>query len=107
MTDRDIRVGILRNLTATLRGRRPANDMPCRDVVDIVTSYLEGDLEPALRARFGAHLAACADCVLYVDQMRQTIEISGAAGESQELPPAVREHLRVVFEDWVRTDSAG
>ena len=81
--------------------------MPCRDVVEIVTSYLEGDLGPALRARFEAHLASCPDCVLYVEQMRQTIELSGATAEPQELPPAIREHLQVVFEDWVKSDSSG
>ena len=102
-------MSLFRTITATLRGRRPAgdpDDMPCRDVVEIVTSYLEGDLDPELRSRFEAHLATCPDCVSYVDQMRQTIELSGAAGESQELPPELREHLQLVFEDWVKTDSA-
>ena len=103
-------MSFLRNITATIRGRRPADDpgdMPCRDVVEIVTSYLEGDLDPSLRARFEAHLADCPDCALYVDQMRQTVGLTGATGHVEELAPELRAHLEHVFEDWVAADSDG
>lgn len=96
-------MGYFRNIRSALRGG--ADDMPCRDVVEIVTSYLDGDLDPALLARFEAHLAACPDCVRYVEQMRQTIALTGAATEPEDLPPALREHLERAFQDWIESDS--
>ena len=98
-------MGFLRDIRSTFRLGRP-EDMPCRDVVEIVTSYLEGDLDPALRARLEAHLATCPECVLYVDQMRQTIELAGATAEPEDLPPELREHLQRVFDDWIERESA-
>ena len=77
---------------------------PCRDIAEIVTSYLEGDLPASLRDRFDAHLAICPDCVMYVDQMRQTIALSGASAEPQALPAELRRNLRRAFEDWAAKD---
>ena len=77
-----------------------AQDLPCRDIVEIVTSYLEGDLGQADRQRFDAHLGACPECVMYVDQMRTTIELVGQAVAPEELPVELREGLRRAFRDW-------
>ena len=43
--------------------------MPCRELVELVTDYLEDRLSPADRARFEAHLAECEYCETYLDQM--------------------------------------
>ena len=48
-------------------------EMPCRELVELVTEYLEDALPAQDRARFEAHLADCEDCNTYLDQMRQTI----------------------------------
>ena len=39
--------------------RRP---LTCQQVVELVTEYLDGVMEPRRRARFEAHLAACDGC---------------------------------------------
>ncbi len=75
-------------------------DLPCRDIVEVVTSYLEGNLDAPLRARFDAHLAACPDCVMYVDQMRQTITLVGSAVDPMAVTPELRDDLKRAFEDW-------
>jgi anti-sigma factor RsiW len=36
----------------------------CREVVEIVTDYLDGALPPEDRDRMDAHLEACPPCVL-------------------------------------------
>ena len=46
----------------------------CRELVELVTAYLDGDLSPGERKRFDAHLASCDGCTTYVEQMRRTIE---------------------------------
>ena len=52
-------------------------EMPCRDLVEPVTNYLEDRLTPVDRARFEAHLADCEACRLYLEQFRQTIQAVG------------------------------
>ena len=76
-------------------------DITCRELVELVTDYLEGGLAPANRARFEQHLEICAPCVAYVEQIRLTIAASGAISEEQ-LDPEARKDLLAVFRDWNR-----
>jgi anti-sigma factor RsiW len=46
--------------------------LACRQVVELVTGYLEGDLPDAVRADVERHLRACPPCVTYLEQMRLT-----------------------------------
>ena len=55
--------------------------MRCRELVEVVTDYLEGTLAAAEVVRFEAHLRGCDGCEAYLDQMRQTIAALG------HLPP--------------------
>jgi anti-sigma factor RsiW len=61
-------------------------DLPCRELVELVTDYLEGALAPAERARFEAHVAGCAGCETYLEQLRTTIAIARATGELESTP---------------------
>ena len=47
-------------------------EMSCRELVDLITDYLEGTMAEADRARFEAHLGECDYCVNYLAQMRDT-----------------------------------
>jgi anti-sigma factor RsiW len=51
----------------------------CREVVELVTDYLEGALAPDVQTRFAAHLDACPPCVEYVEQIRTTSRLAAAA----------------------------
>jgi anti-sigma factor RsiW len=81
-----------------------ADDLSCREVVELVTDWLEGALPPRERARFELHLAACEGCAVYVEQMRETVRIAGRLDE-QDLEPAVRDELVAAFRGW-RASSA-
>ena len=50
-----------------------ADHLPCVDVVELLTDYLDGALDPATAARVDAHLADCEPCATYLDQLRSTI----------------------------------
>ena len=52
------------------------DDVSCREIVELVTDYLEGALPPSEHARFEAQLAECEGCARYVDQMRATVRLS-------------------------------
>jgi anti-sigma factor RsiW len=52
-------------------------DLTCKELVELVTDYLEGALSVDMRSRFEQHLAGCPSCQIYLNQMRQTIRAVG------------------------------
>jgi anti-sigma factor RsiW len=74
-------------------------EMPCNELVELVTEYLEGRLSPRDRARFEAHLDACEACRSYLEQFRQTITALGRLPE-ESLSPEARRALLQAFRDW-------
>jgi anti-sigma factor RsiW len=57
--------------------RPPGLTVPCQEIVQLVTDYLEGALDPDLTAEVEAHLRLCDGCDIYVEQMRATIRTLG------------------------------
>jgi anti-sigma factor RsiW len=76
-------------------------ELPCRELVELVTDYLEGRLAPRDRARFEAHLAECDGCATYLEQMRRTIRVLGKLPE-ESLSADARSALLTAFRDWSR-----
>lgn len=75
------------------------DDLACKELVEIITDYLEGRLPEGERARFERHLGGCGGCRTYLEQMRQTITLSGKLTED-EMQPEAREELLSVFRKW-------
>lgn len=73
--------------------------MSCREVVKLVTEYLEETLAPEDRVRFERHVAICPPCRGYLTQMRQTLRVAGSLSE-ESLSPDAREALMHAFRDW-------
>jgi anti-sigma factor RsiW len=73
--------------------------MACKELVEVITAYLEGTLPVGDRCRFDAHLAECPYCTEYLAQMRNTIERLGGLDETM-LSPDVREQLLAAFRHW-------
>ena len=59
-------------------------DLACRELVELVTDYLEDALPARERKRFEAHLAECEACDAYVEQVRATIRLAGRAAALEE-----------------------
>ena len=78
---------------------RDLPELPCRELVELVTEYLEERLSPDDRARFDAHLAACEACRAFLDQFRQTIRALGRLPE-EALSVEARTTLLAAFRDW-------
>jgi anti-sigma factor RsiW len=76
-----------------------ASELTCREMVELVTDYLEDRLAPAERARFEAHLALCEDCEAYLEQMRQTVHALGRLPDDQASAPEL-DKLLEAFRDW-------
>lgn len=76
-------------------------EMPCRELVELITEYLEDRLSPADRVRFERHLADCEDCRRYMDQFQQTMRILGHLPEAS-LSSEAKEALLTAFRGWSR-----
>ena len=55
----------------------PGMTITCEQVVDIVSDYLEGLVDDAMRGEIEAHLALCPGCDEYLRQMRSTLRTLG------------------------------
>ena len=75
------------------------NKLTCKELVELVTDYLEGRLPVAERARFEAHLTTCHGCRNYLEQMRQTLRLLGELSEDS-LEPETQQELLEVFRNW-------
>lgn len=75
------------------------NEMTCKELVELVTDYLEGTLAEDERIRLENHLSGCDGCTNYLEQMRQTIQLTGKVQE-ENLTPGQRDDLLRLFRDW-------
>jgi anti-sigma factor RsiW len=73
----------------------------CREVVELVTAYIEDALTPDEHSRFEAHLKLCPPCVEYVEQVRTTARLAAVATAELELRPD-RAALLTAFRDFKR-----
>jgi anti-sigma factor RsiW len=83
----------------------PASDeMSCRDLVELVTEYLEGTLPAADRFRFEDHLGMCPPCQTYLDQLRLTLRAVGSLPR-ESISDDAKQALLHVFRDWKKRDT--
>jgi anti-sigma factor RsiW len=75
------------------------SEMTCRELVEVITDYLEGRMDPADRVRFEHHLVMCDECVVYLQQMRQTVRLVGALTE-HSIEEAAKQQLLQAFRTW-------
>ncbi|HYT39390.1 MAG TPA: zf-HC2 domain-containing protein [Acidimicrobiia bacterium] len=79
--------------------------LTCQQVVELVTDYLEGVMEPARRARFEAHLAGCHGCTAYLEQFRTTVAVVGRIELApSQVPAPVMSELLQAFRRWADDD---
>ena len=76
-----------------------AAPIACRDLVELVTDYLEGALPADQHERFQQHIAGCDGCTAYLGQMRETIRLTGTLRE-QQISPDARAALLHAFRGW-------
>ncbi len=74
-------------------------EMACQELVEVITEYLEGTLPELDRARFETHLASCASCQEYLEQMRGVIRLTGKL-TTRSLEPETVDSLLSSFRRW-------
>ena len=74
-------------------------DLTCRELVELVTDYLDDAMPPWERRRFEQHLGECRVCPSYVEQLRATLRVLGRLTE-HDVPEPARTALIWAFRAW-------
>lgn len=75
-----------------------AEHVPCIEVVELLSDYIEGALDEPTVQRIEAHLELCPPCVLYLEQLRATIR-QVAALPAPTLSAAAVAQVEAAFRD--------
>jgi anti-sigma factor RsiW len=77
-----------------------STEIVCRDLIELITAYLDGALDPETTAAMDAHLSLCDGCSRVLEQFRATIRMAGMLRDD-DIASGQRELLRETFRDWV------
>lgn len=66
--------------------------MTCKEVLDFMMAYVDGELPAEQRAEFDRHLAICDDCRDYLASYQSTLQLERTA-TTADADAAVPEHL--------------
>ncbi len=82
--------------TTAWRHARAAAGFPpqlrCREVVDLLLSYVEQTLDPQTRHAVARHMADCVHCWRFLETYRETMAL-GQQLRDEAMPPEVRARL--------------
>ena len=77
----------------------PSDEIVCRELVELVTPYLDNVMPADERALVERHLASCDGCHTYVEQMRLTIRAVGHV-PAEAITSQTREQVLAIFRAW-------
>lgn len=68
--------------------------MNCRELIEFLMSYLDGELPDEEEAEFDRHLGTCSECTDYLASYRETVRLGKILCEDPESPaPGIPEDL--------------
>ena len=75
------------------------DDLACIEVVELLSAYLDGQLDDELRRRVDDHLAGCDGCTAALGQFETVKRLAGrlTAGDVASLEPLVRDRLMTML----------
>ena len=71
----------------------------CREVVELLNDYLEGELPEPQRVRLDEHLRGCDGCTTILEEFRETIRLTGML-TVEHVNETQRTTLLDAFRDW-------
>ena len=75
--------------------------LSCREIVELVTDYLEGELDAQTSTALEVHLELCPGCARYLEQIRETVATLGEVS-SDNLSSEVQAGLLEAFREFRR-----
>lgn len=76
--------------------------LTCREIVELLTEYLEGRMPWMQRLQLQLHLGMCGSCRRYLRQMRSTMKALGTIPDEPP-PEQVEAELLQRFRTWKKT----
>jgi anti-sigma factor RsiW len=73
----------------------------CIEVVELVSDYLDGELDAETRRHVEEHLRLCPPCRIYVEQVRETVQALGELPDGA-LPEGAVAELEAAFREFPR-----
>jgi hypothetical protein len=78
--------------------------LPCKEIVELVSDFIEGTLPRSTRRRMEHHLRGSDPCVEYVGQIRAAVTLAEQV-DIEPLPPETRDHLVDLYRQWQEPES--
>ena len=74
----------------------------CKEFVNTISSYMDGDLSEKLCEELEKHLSECENCRIVVNTLKKTIDIYHQQAEQEKTPEDVKQRLfyRLNIEDF-------
>ncbi len=85
---------------------KPHSPSRCRELLERLSRYIDGDLEPRERRALVTHLRRCPCCEEFADSLRRTVLLCQEAGK-RRLPPDVRARARSRIVELLQHDVTG
>jgi anti-sigma factor RsiW len=77
--------------------------MKCKDLLNALNDYIDGEVDPAVCEEFEKHMADCNPCQIVVDTIKKTIIIY-KEGKPYELPLEFKKKLHSALQEkWKQT----
>ena len=71
----------------------------CRDLLELISSYLDGALPADVHAAIEQHVSGCDGCTAVLEEFRITIAMTGTLTEDQ-ITDAQRDTMLAAFRGW-------
>jgi anti-sigma factor RsiW len=78
----------------------------CDDVIQLLTDYVDGELETESQTELDRHFKVCPPCVNFLETFKVTIELTGTF-RCEDIPEAVSQKLHAFLEQRLRREDLG
>ncbi len=73
----------------------------CDEVIQLLTEYIDGELEPSSQSQLDQHFQGCPSCHGFLETFKTTIEMTGTF-RCEDIPEAVSERLHSFLAERLR-----
>jgi anti-sigma factor RsiW len=89
---------------AARKAARILTNKTCKEITDLIISYLDNTLSPTVKRDFRRHLRICPDCVNFLNTYKKTAATS-ASLRPEAMPAKVRENVLEFLRSRIRKRS--
>lgn len=73
-------------------------EITCRQLIDFIADYVDGELDDAARVVFEHHLTICRSCRAYLETYRRTMSIVATMARDEPCTDLPEDLIRTILE---------